>query len=364
MKKVHGRIIIAIALLMVSSICFAGFGENTRQALQEAVNNASADIARDPTVPAGETIGIMPITNDKNDFVVGILKSSLTKAGYKCVELKDSDFWEEIQDQFAWDTRKADILDQATLLEFKKLMGTQMLLYGVVREASENIEKVYVETEFHISSLETTRHVWGGVFSRRNYLTADTIGLVTLKPKVKEILTDVVGQVAKSMNAAPKLSDTKSMMVIEIAGDMENYVKGLLFEVMTNQTNFSPRDLGVRTLAEARQVLRSEPDRADAVLYGSIRNLSRKLKSELPLKKTYTITAELQFTAENVQTGDILWSVTQTDSIDEVIETPKDEAAYDWAKENTGTIKFVLIGIGVLVFFAFIMFISRPKRRR
>ena len=321
-------------------------------------------MVREPGMPVGQTIGIMPIQNDRDRFVDGLLKTALSKAGYTCVELKDSTIWSTIEQQFAWSSRKTDILDPDTLLEFKKLMNTQLIMYGVVREASESIEKVYIETEFHISSLESTQHLWGGIFSRRDYLTADADGIVTLDPEVKQVLDGVVKQVVASMKTAPKLSETTSMVVVPVTGDIENYVKGLMLQVMTNQTGYFPRDPGVKTLAEARHLLRTEPDRGDAVLYGSVRELSQKLKSDMPLKQVYTITAELQFTVQNVQTGDVLWSVTQSDTIEKTVEKPKEEAAYSWIRENSGLVKIILIVLGVLVLLVIYAFISRPRKRK
>ncbi|MBN1356030.1 hypothetical protein JXA40_07140 [bacterium] len=362
MKKLT-LIVMLVSFNVACGVCRAQFSADMRQSLQAVVQDAVEDLMNEPGVPAYETIGIMPIHNDRDGFVEGLLKAALTKAGHTCVEVKESDFWETVSNQFEWDTRKADILDTETLLEFKKLMGTQLLLYGIVREASETIDRVYVEAEFHISSLETTRHVWGGGFSEREYLKPGIDGIVTLEPKVREVLKNIVTQAAASMKVAPKLSDIKNLVVVSVAGDMENYVKGLLFEVMSNSTGYFPRDLGVRTLAEARQMLRAEPDKGDAVLYGSIRDLSRKLKSDLPLKQIYTVTAEVQLTVQNVQTGDVLWSVTQSDTAEEIIEKPKEEAAYHWFRANKGLVKWILIGLGVVVLFAVYLFISRPRRR-
>jgi hypothetical protein len=359
-KNIAGVVIVAV---MVVGVCQADFSSNVRLTLQETASDAVADLVRDPGQPENQTIGILPIHGDRDGFAEGLLRTALTKAGYTCVEIKESDFWEKVSEQFAWDTRRADILDSSTLLEFRKLMGTQMLLYGVLREASETIDRVYVEMELHVSSLETTRHVWGGVFSRRSYLDATVDGIVTLQPAVKDLLGSVVQQVAVSMNASPKLTGVQSVVVSDIAGDMENYVKGLVLQGLTNNTQLQPRDPGSVTLAEIRQMLRAEPGRGDAVLYGSVRDLSRKLKSELPLKKIYSITAELQLTIQNARTDDVLWSVTLSDSVEEVIEKPKDEAAYDWARKNPGTVRYILIGLGIVLLILLYVFISRPRRR-
>jgi hypothetical protein len=359
-KKIMNMIIM---FGLAAGICSAEFSANVRLTLQEAIQDAVADLARDPAAPTHLTIGILPLHNDRNGYVEGLVRSALSKAGYTSVEIRESDFWSRVQDEFAWQTRRGDILDSDTLLQFKNLMGTQLVLYGTVREATESLDRVYVETELHLSSLETTRHIWGGIFSRRSYLDAAIDGIVSLQPEVRTLLDTIIDQIAVSMKSASRLSDVQSIVVVNIAGDLENYIKGKLFQAMTNNTNLNPRDLGVTTLAEARQMLRAEPRRGEAVLYGSVRDLSRTLKSDLPLRQIYDVSAELQFTIQDVQSGDILWSMTQADRAEEIIETPKEDVAYSWITENPGTVRTILIVLGVLVLIVAYMFVSRPRRR-
>jgi hypothetical protein len=59
-------------------------------------------------------------------------------------------------------------------------------------------------------------------------------------------------------------------------------------------TPYSPKQLDVRTLAEARALLRDEPKAADAILYGAVRDLSIREMNTYPDRIEYQINCSVQ----------------------------------------------------------------------
>ena len=225
------------------------------------------------------------------------------------MEGKNDPFWQEVLEQVEWDERKEDMLDAATLTKFGKLKAAQYLVYGVVRDANVTPQRIFVEVELHMSSIETKEHVWGNVFARRFYLPGKTAGIVHLDDDVRELLRGVFDDGLGSLKSSEKLSSVESIAMVPLAGDIDGYISGLA-ERMVSMSTMVPKDLDVVTLAEARTLLRDKPTQADAVLFGAVRDLSRKLERRDFMKNTYEIRGEVQLKIQKADTGDVLWSDT------------------------------------------------------
>ena len=139
--------------------------------------------------PFGQkTITILPFAGNFNDVLSGRLKNIITETGFTCVEAKDDPMWNEIVKEIAWDERKSDILDPATIVKFGKLKASQILLYGKVRALDQNADRVYAEIELHAIDIATKQHVWGGSFVCRLYKGKDMQGIVSLDNELRNLL--------------------------------------------------------------------------------------------------------------------------------------------------------------------------------
>ena len=129
----------------------------------------SADVPRD------KTIAILPIPGDRDGMLSNQLKIALTKAGLVCVEGKEDPMWDAILKEIEWDERKEDMLDATTLDKFGKLKSAQLLLYGFARMWTFWDVAAWAETELHVTSIETKRHLWGDTLSAWNATTGGYI---------------------------------------------------------------------------------------------------------------------------------------------------------------------------------------------
>lgn len=362
MKNVMVLGLTLVLLATVGRARAAAFTVSESQALQASVDAAvaSAEDVRG-RLSDGATVALLPISGDRDGYVSGLLLNGLTAKGLTCVEAADSEFWEAIMAEVEWDERKADMLDPETLVTFGKLKGAKYLVYGSLRAVEGQGNPVYVELELHLSSIETKEHVWGGTFARRFYLPGQVQGITTLDDSIRKVLGEVVRKGSESVKRSTKLGQIKSVAILPLPGDLDAYVKARTVD-MLSATALTPRELDLATLGEARVFLRDKPGQADALLYGAVRDLSRELKEDLPLSKTYEVRAEVQLFIQDVSSGDILWSDTLRAS-ERVEETVSGKSTmWKLMKDNPRLLLYV--GGGIIAFLLLLGFVRAKTRVR
>lgn len=366
MKK---HLVVGLALLFAAASAVQSQVTDThgRDALRNAAGQAvaSLDLA---DVAGAKTIALLPLGRDVDGVLAGVLKSAISAADLACVEAKDDPFFEEIMKEIEWDERKEDMLDEATVTRFGRLQAAQLLLYGWVRQYDVSQRRVYVEIELHLSSLETKRHLWGGCFASRVYLDPGVKGIVDLDETSRELLRQSFADASQSLAASAKTSGLSSVAIVPLAGDVDRYATGLATGMFSNLAKLSPRDLSVATLAEAVDLLRAEPSRADALLYGAVRDLSSSLvKEDTFWGNTYRYHAEVELRIQTAK-GDIVWGGTFPASIELRPEGDGElkPVLVRWFLSHPREIALVVGGVVALlvvlaVFRMFFRAVSRPR---
>lgn len=304
---------IVMGVLLAEVSCFAEGSDEIRQAMRMAVADARQVMEVSCLKELGP-ISLLPLKGDQNGYLEGLLKNSISEAGLTYVEGKEDPLWNDILQEVEWSERKSDILDQVTLVKFGKLKATKVLLYGALREASVQGQRVFVEIELHASSVETKQHVWGGTFAKRFYTPGSVEGILSaeqLPPELRDVLKKgFLEQATDSLSKAQtKLKPIRSVSVIPLAGDMDQYISGLARDMATQFKDLTVKNLDATTLAEARTILRDPAHGADAILYGAVRDVSQRLVREWPMSKIYEVTTETQLYIESAS-NEILWSTT------------------------------------------------------
>lgn len=316
---------IVMILMMICAVCCLSAqstpaDDNIRQALYSALDQAKPSIAKAPF--KGKTVAILPIAEDVDSLVLGRLKNILTSANVKCIEGKEDPMWGEIMQEIAWDQKKGDILDAQTIAKFGKLKGAQILLYGKVRALDQNEARIYAEIELHATDIQTKEHIWGGTFTCRFYVGRDIRGIIELDTDLKNLLKKNFEEAKKSLlspSTAAKL-DKKTVAVVPLAGDIDNYMTTLALEMLT-ETTLQPRNTQIPTLSQLKAFSRDGKDVADLVFHGAIRDLYRgkttaklltNANNEPIMEEKTDIYADIQLVVENPKNGDVLWSKTIT----------------------------------------------------
>lgn len=308
MKKINS-LLLAGLLLAAGSTARADLPTEARQAMQMAATDIQSALTHADGIPKDQTIAILPIRGDDSGYVGGILKNALTDAGLKCVEGKDDQFVQEIFKEVEWDERKNDILDTNTVAKFGAQQGAKLLMYGFVREATGGAGRGFIELELHVSSIETKKHLWGNVFSKRFYDAQSAAGPVNIDAHTRAALHEFYDRVSASLKASGKLANIHSVVIVPLAGDDDEYMTGLMENAVT-ATQLSSRRLDVKTLAEARELLRDDPKAADAIIFGAVRDISRRKLNDYPDRTEYEINSSVQITIQRAPAAEVLWSET------------------------------------------------------
>lgn len=355
-----------LGCMLTGSTAWAMFPEDVRQALRVMVREAVQPSLSKSGLPADKTISILPISGDQDRVLMGLLKHAIQDAGLKCVEGKNDPFWNDVLAEVEWDERKADILDTQTLVTFGKLKATQFLMYGFVREATTSGQRVFVEIELHVSSIETKAHIWGDVFAQRIYKDNAIRGIVEIDESVRRVLAETFEKGRASLtDAAGQLGEIDTAALVPLAGDVDGYVTSRV-EALLSRSTVTPKNLNVSTLGEAEALLRDNPSRADAIVHGSVRDLSRERKNRHYLRDgnfmviDHEVRAEVQLKLQESETGAIPWSTTLTAMTIDPVEITWSDLIYEHPKE---AIKLALGTVGVIVLLIVIGMFLRSTRR-
>ena len=368
MKKLLA-FILALGLLPLFA---QGLGDDdVREAVSAALVQAQSALKTAPF--GGKTVAVLPFPGDSSGYFTGKLKNQLTSLGFTCVEGKEDPMWDEIIKEIAWDERKDDILDPDTLVKFGKLKAAQILLYGKVVKVDRNSERIYVEIELHATDLATKQHIWGGTFAARVYKGKDIQGIISLDNNLRLLLKKNFEEAKQSLISpeyASKLSDVKTVAVLPLAGDIDEYLTGLAVEMLT-ATRLLPRRPQIPSLSQLRTDAKSDPSVGDAVFYGAVRDLHRtapeaKVADRKNMHEISTVHADIQLFVEDLKTGNILWSKTitlaETVTEDRTMTEEERAQARKESRDDLGdsledglvshwkTILVVIIGLVVLCF--------------
>ena len=320
MKKILTNLLL-FALICTAAADFKVTDDESRQALYSAIDQAAESIK---AAPFGKKIvAILPVRGVSVEFsslLVHRLKNVVTKGGFVCVEGKEDSMWDEIIKEFAWDERKDDILDPATVAKFGKLKAAQILLQCRILTIDKNKDRIFAEIELHATDIVTKQHIWGDNFTCRFYFNEQLEGIVQLNNDLRMLLKKNFESAYTSMVAPEfenKLVNIKTVTVVPLAGDVSRYMTGLAFDMLT-RTKMIPKNPMIPTLSLVRSTARDKKLDSDAIFYGSVRQLSRTYKDSYNSEdkmyrvKNYTVEADVQLFLEDAKTGAVLWSKTVT----------------------------------------------------
>ena len=328
------KILSLLFLSAVIGIFAQGLPDDVRQTLYGAIDQSESALKSAPF--GNKTVAILPIPGDDSSLIAGRLKNILTRLGFTCVEGKEDPMWNEIIKEIAWNERKDDILDPATLVKFGKLKSAQILLFGKIRQIDRNDDRTYVEIELHATDIATKQHIWGGNFAARLYKNKNFQGIISLDNELRMLLKKNFAEAQKSIlqpETAAKLDQIKTVSVIPLAGDIDRYMTGLTVE-MLSQTRHLPMMPEIPSLSQTRSFAREHKIASDALFYGTIRDLHKtktvsKAVGSGKMSDSYEVCADIQLFLEDVKTGVILWSKTIT-----LTETVTEERAMTSAERE------------------------------
>lgn len=343
--------------------------DDVRQALYGALKQAEPALRSANFGKA--TIAILPMKAG-HSILAGRLKNMITSAGFVCVEGKEDPMWDEILKEIAWDERKDDILDPATVVKFGKLKAANILMQCSIRVIDPSPTRVYAEIELHATDIATKQHIWGGSFAYRFYIGKDVQGEVRLDANLLNLLQKGFDDAKNSMRSAPyagKLKNIKTVTVVPLTGDINGFLTQMATGMLT-QTDFHPQNPRIPSMTQIRATARDGLLRSDAVFYGSVRDLHVTTPEESQVGKkiqiSYNVSVNIQLAIEDVKNGNILWSKTvilddtitseremtpeeRKVYVDGKVDGIRDEIAEDFADNWKSYVKLAGIIIGAII---------------
>jgi hypothetical protein len=307
--KVKRMKIATLAFALSFAFAFQAGAGVKLQALQAVCDEIAAELKGVKALD-GKTVAVLPIAGDRSDTFADMLRIAVTKAGKNCVTGKEDPLFDEIVKEITWDARKSDILDEATVSRFGKLKSAQTILTGRVLLSGDE-RCVFVECELHATEIETKRHVWGDQFVKRIYQPGvkGVKGLSEIPVEVRKVLQEkLTAKLVQSINEQQKLKGFKTVAFLPLAGDIDAYVANIVRDAVV-KTALTPKNLDIRTLAEARLILRDKKLEADGLLYGALRDISFDTYTE-GRKSGMTVNVEIQACIEKAGSNEQVWSDT------------------------------------------------------
>ena len=306
--------------LVAAAVAGAAWGQSLqlrddfRQSVQGALLEEATAALAESAIPAGVPVAILPIAGDTDGWLAGQLKIALTAAGKNCVEGKEDPMWNEVIKEITWDEHKEPYLDPETLdrMDARRLQSAKILLSGAVRSLDRTPRYSYFEIELHATEIATKRHLWGAALAKRLYAPGITaVGRVSdLDPELRQAMLDGLRDKLSESLAKANLGSVGRVALLPLAADEQEYVGGLVRDAAT-RAGVQAVNADWMTLSEARLGLRDPGTPADAVLYGSVRDLSFEVKETSPATEKTSLRAEVQLCIDT-RSGATPWSDTIT----------------------------------------------------
>ena len=308
--------------------------DNERQALYAAIDDAFSRLNK--FAFGQKSISILPMKN-QYDILRSRIQSGFVKAGLVCVEGKTDPLWDEILKEIEWDERKDDILDPATIAKFGKLKATQVLIQCLKPVVSVNADRIYAQIELRAIEIATKQVIWTETGVARFAIGKDVIGIMQLDQDVRRLLQKHIAREQSRLQSpafAGKFNRIKTVAVIPLCGDIDNYITRLTLSMLTT-TNLIPLNSPISSLELVRSTVRDGQFKADAICYGALRAAHKTLKSTTvsgrKLIETFELVAEVQLFIEEAKTGNVLWA-SEPFIEPETITSERDMDAAEWEK--------------------------------
>ena len=335
-------------------------------AIDQALKQAGYLFRNAQTRIGKKNIAILPVASDPQGYFTGKLKNLITNSGCNLVEARQDPAWNKLLEEIGWTAGKDDILDETTIAKFGRLKGVQVLFTASFQVNS--ITGGYcVQLDFHATDVATREHIWGDNLLYRHYIDDTQQGMIKLDNQIRELLKENFALALASLkeNNAVKNQKVKVAAVLPFGGDIDGYITEMCKELLTTAGLETQKGETASTLT-FRINKKNDANAPQGYFYGTVRDLSRKLKetttSDETITTTWEVSTDIQLTLADTKTGNGYWhkTISLKKDMSESRKMTKDEliahcweqfikfccAPFRWIGDNPGT-AFLALGIAV-----------------
>ena len=134
--------ILAVLWVAATSGRAASAPATLERALDETINQVAQEAAQKlkaTSFPDITNIAVLPLWGDcrpeTKAYIVNTIQSQVIGGRYRVIE-RDRQTLDTLLKEIAWDTRREDVMDAATVQQFGKIAGCDAIVFGTVRECA------------------------------------------------------------------------------------------------------------------------------------------------------------------------------------------------------------------------------------
>lgn len=295
-----------------------------QETLQRALDQTIDDVAKEAGKRLKETdfadiqsIAVLPLwgacPNDTKAYIVRTIQSQLIGGRYRIMERSDP-AWDNLLSEIEWSDKREDIMNQATLQQFGRIVGCDAVVYGTVREC-----KVYPDSYQAVTRLSLTL---GVVETGEAKWSSGEIKQVKVVPGPMEftgamdsLLAEAISQACQKAAGSLQASGAgvNGFVVFPLRGqDGDGYIRGVLqsslAQVGANPIPVAIAEWNEYLVANSQNQQSVEAMRGFAKLKGYPAILHGGVNVRQARNGRYHATTSFTVTLVDSETGRTLWS--------------------------------------------------------
>ncbi len=347
------KYLLLTALVLAVTPVSADLNRALDQTIDEVAKEAAKRL-KETAFTDVSTVAVLPLWGDCPDetkaYIVRTIQDQIIGGKYRVMERTDA-AWDNLLSEIDWSDLREDIMNQATLQQFGRIVGCDAVVYGTVREC-----KTYAATNQAVTRLSLTMGVvetgeakWSsGEIKRVKVMPPPLTPVTDVDPALARAVNGATQKAAESLQAQAPVLEGRNFVVFPFQGkDEDGYVRGVLHSQFTK--------LGAHpvhaSIAEWQEYLVANSQNAqsvdamrgfakegghNAVLYGTV-------TERTVAGKKYKAVVRFTVTMVDTETGQSIWSPGEVTG----------EAWLDWrdiiGQAVSDPIAWVVIGLLVLL---------------
>jgi hypothetical protein len=312
--------IVGVLFFVLCGTITVGAQEALQRALDQTIDNAAQEAGKRLKATAFEdiqSIAVLPLwgacPNDTKTYIVRTIQSQLIGGPYRVMERSDP-AWDNLLSEIEWSDKREDIMNQATLQQFGRIVGCDAVVYGTVRECQIYPDSFQAVTRLSLTMgvVETGEAKWSSGEIKEVKVVP---GPLELTGNVDSLLAQAISQACQKAASSLQASGagTEGFVVFPLRGqDGDGYVRGVLQSSLA-QVGSSPIPVAI---AEWREYLVANSQNEQSVEamrgFAKLKGYPALLHGAVNVREArsgrYHARASFTVTLVETETGRTLWS--------------------------------------------------------
>lgn len=207
-----------------------------KRALDQSIDEAAQEAARKLKATAFQdvnNIAVLPLWGDCSEeirqYVTRTVQDQIIGGRYRVMERSDA-AWNNLLGEIEWSALREDIMNQATLQQFGRIVGCDAVVYGTIRECASYPQRNEAVTRLSLTLgvVETGEARWSsGEIKRVKDVSASAAVPVDVDPALARAVTQAAQEAAANLKV--QAAGVSDFALLPLQGkDADAYVSGVL----------------------------------------------------------------------------------------------------------------------------------------